>query len=236
MKLYIDVGNSNIVCANKNQENVFRIETNKVSSLDDITFISKDVTRLIVSSVVPKISQLLESYANKNQLEIIFVAYNNQDLIHVVTSEVGNDLITAAIALNTKYESGIVIDLGTATKFIQVKDQAITGVIIACGIEVGAKALTANAALLESFELKAVPTIFGTNTPDSLNAGFVNGHILMLQGLIKKCQDELGENNFILTGGLAYLVKDYLGIEYDENLLLKGLESFEENYYALKKH
>ncbi|MFQ7400403.1 MAG: pantothenate kinase, partial [Neglectibacter sp.] len=65
-----------------------------------------------------------------------------------------------------------------------------------------------------------------TNTVDCMQAGAVYSNAAMLDGLIDRVEEELGEPvTAVATGGLMGTVAPYCKrkIFYDENLMLEGL-------------
>ena len=71
--------------------------------------------------------------------------------------------------------------------------------------------------------------IIAKDTKESIQAGLIVGHAVMIDGLLKKVKEELKEENpkVVLTGGLSKIIKDLLVTEYtyDANLVIDGLIS-----------
>ena len=81
-------------------------------------------------------------------------------------------------------------------------------------------------ALLPKLNLKNSTKIFGKNTKDALNAGFLWGY----QGLVNNIIDKVSKKHkskfkIILTGGYANLFKKYLlrRCLVDQNITIKGV-------------
>ncbi|MBR5123947.1 MAG: pantothenate kinase, partial [Clostridia bacterium] len=74
----------------------------------------------------------------------------------------------------------------------------------------------------------------GTNTTESMQSGLVYGTAAMIDGLLEKITDELGEKpTVVATGGLSkeVIVHCKNSIIYNENLLLDGLRViYEKNH------
>ena len=100
------------------------------------------------------------------------------------------------------------------------------GVSIIPGVQTGLKALAAGTAQLPLVGLEAPSTVVGKNTVDCIKSGVIFGHASMIDGMIDRICDELGENLPVYaTGGLASAVIPYCKheIKTDEHLVLKGL-------------
>ncbi len=96
---------------------------------------------------------------------------------------------------------------GTATTFDVVdRDNVYRGGAIAAGVATSLKSLATNAAQLFNVELYVPEQVIGRNTADQLRSGIVTGHLAMLEGMITRIDEELGERaSVILTGGLSTL-------------------------------
>ena len=121
----------------------------------------------------------------------------------------------------------MIIDMGTATT-ISVIDASRTyiGGCICPGVRISADALTTRAALLPGINLDEPKRAIGRNTIDCMRSGIMYGNAAMLDGLIDRMEEEIGEKaTIIATGGLARLVTPlcHHSIDFEEDLLLKGL-------------
>jgi len=242
MLLLIDIGNTEVkigVSDGGEIKNKYRLATIASSSGDEYAIKIKslvgnnDFEGAVISSVVPTLTTKFRlMFKNHFKIDPIIIGPGIKTGIKIKTDnpkEVGSDLIACAIgALNLYGTDTLVIDLGTATKFIHTKNATLDGVVIGTGIEVSAKALTNSASLLPGFELKAPKKILGTNTIECLQSGLVYGAASMIDGMVYRIKKEVRNDNMkvIITGGLSKLVNNYCYQEmtYDENLLLKGLE------------
>lgn len=102
----------------------------------------------------------------------------------------------------------------------------IGGMIIP-GLQLSLDALSARAAQLPFINLDEPPRrLIGKNTNDCMHAGAIYSTAAMLDGLIDRVTEELGQNvTTVATGGLMGLIHPYCKreIHYDDNLLLRGL-------------
>ena len=143
-------------------------------------------------------------------------------------SEVGSDRVADAVAARETYGSPVVVvDLGTTTN-IEVVDEsgAFAGGIIAPGVALGARSLTAAAARLPMIELRAPERVIGRSTRAAMQSGVVLGEAVRIDGLLDAVMGELGcEAPVVLTGDGAAQVAALIGHEavVDETLTLRGL-------------
>jgi type III pantothenate kinase len=142
---------------------------------------------------------------------------------------VGPDRLANAIAASELYGlPAIVVDLGTATTFDVVSARGeYLGGAIAPGIATSADVLFRRAARLPRVELSAPERTIGRTTEESIRAGIVLGHAILIDGLVARIRAELGAKpRVIATGGYADLVRGACtAIEIvDPALTLKGLQ------------
>jgi type III pantothenate kinase len=102
----------------------------------------------------------------------------------------------------------IVCDLGTATTVDAVDASgAFLGGAIAPGVAVALRALAEGAVRLMPVELLPPRQAIGQDTVEAMRSGSVLGHAGLVDGLVERFRDELGELvPAIATGGLAVLV------------------------------
>jgi len=126
----------------------------------------------------------------------------------------------------------VVIDMGTASTIsVLDKNGTFLGGAIAAGVRLTLKALTANTSQLPSIPIEAPKSVIGTNTVECMQSGLVYGTASMIDGLLDKIEDELGETpTFVATGGLSKEIIAHCrkNIIYNENLLLEGLKAIYE--------
>ena len=143
-------------------------------------------------------------------------------------SEVGSDRVADAVAARETYGSPVVVvDLGTTTN-IEVVDEAgaFAGGIIAPGVALGARSLTAAAARLPMIELRAPERVIGRSTRAAMQSGVVLGEAARIDGLLDAVMGELGfDAPVVITGDGAAQVAALIDHEatVDESLTLRGL-------------
>ncbi len=246
MLLAIDIGNTNIVlgCID-NDEILFkaRIATDRLRTSDQygVEIINmleafgakrEDVTDCIISSVVPPVFNSVYTGVIKvigKQPLVVGPGLKTGLNIHVdIPSQVGSDLIVAAVAALAKYPAPLVlIDLGTATtvEVIEAENVFIGGLIFP-GVMVSLDSLTSRAAQLPGISLDKPKNVIGKNTVDCMRSGMMYGTASMLDGIIDRIAEELGHSSTIVaTGGLAQFITPLCKHEVllEKDLLLDGL-------------
>ncbi|TVP94745.1 MAG: type III pantothenate kinase [Acholeplasmatales bacterium] len=251
MTRYIDIGNSNIVIGtgNKRITDTFRYKTDMTKSGDEYQALLghhiQDATEVIIASVVPQLNTAFKSFiARYHGLQPLFVGPGVKTGVKIKTDnprEVGADLVAGAAGAIAQYgDSGIVIDMGTATTVTYYEEKEIKGVAITIGLDTSRDALVSKASKLLQFEFETPKTLLGTNTVDALNAGLLYGHAFQIIGLVKNISRQYSFSGpVIMTGGAAKLIKALLPAHYifDEHLVLEGLLAIaEKNRPATPSH
>lgn len=143
-------------------------------------------------------------------------------------SEVGADRVADVVAAREAYGAPVVVvDLGTTTNFEVIDaDGAFAGGIIAPGVALGARSLSAAAARLPVIELRAPRAVIGRNTRAAMQSGVVLGEVARIDGLLDAIAAELGcEPRVVVTGDGAAAMAGLIRHEalVDDSLTLRGL-------------
>lgn len=248
MLLAIDIGNTNIVLAVMNEERVlhsWRIATNPIRTKDEYIIIitslldnnnveKKAIQSVIISSVVPNMQSSFVDISQDvfNKIPIIVTPDIQTGLSIQLDNpkEIGADLIATAVGARNVYTDAdlIVIDCGTATKLTVVTNEGnFLGGIIAPGLEISAKSLTAATAALPQVALKFPKSILGTNTVDAIASGQMYGYIGLIKELVERLKNHYPDKHFkvVATGGYMHILHEKLEIidYFDENLIFRGL-------------
>lgn len=246
MILAIDVGNTNIVLGGIDEKGIYfvgRISTDKGKTADEFAIGFKNIIDLngipidritggIISSVVPPINSALSEAVEKVVGRVpMFIGPGLKTGLNILIdnpAQLGSDLVVDAVAAIHEYEKPlIIIDMGTATT-ISVVDQKSNylGGVIYPGLKVSLEALTGRTSQLQSISLEPSKKAIGTNTIDCMKSGVIYGNAAMLDGMIERIEEELGQTaTVVATGGLGKCVVPYCKhkVIYDDTLLLKGL-------------
>ena len=197
----------------------------------------QDISGAVISSVVPEITESVTSaikkLTGKDALILSPGVKTGLNILIDNPAQLGADLAAGAVGAVTEYPlPAFVIDLGTATKICAIdKNRGFRGCMIAPGVQISLKALTDTSSLLPTISLEPPKKACGTNTIESMQSGIVLGTAAMIDGILDKFAEELGEPaSIIATGGLSYFISPVCKreITYDRHLILKGLKAIYE--------
>lgn len=246
MILAIDMGNTNIVIGGIDSEQTYfveRVTTDRVKTALEYAVSIKNILEIhevdkkkiegaIVSSVVPPLNATISSAVKKIfGFRPMLVGSGMKTGLNIIMDNpktVGSDLIVDAVAALKDYPGPIVIiDMGTATTMCVVDQSGnyIGGAILP-GLKVSLESLSSRTAQLPSISLDIPKKVIGKNTIDCMRSGIMYGNAGMIDGILDRMEEELGEPPTVLaTGGLSRFVVPLCRhkIIYDEALLLKGL-------------
>lgn len=124
----------------------------------------------------------------------------------------GSDLVVgAAAALAMHAPPLIIIDMGTATTMTVIDREArVLGGAIIPGVGISLEALAVARRSCPHISLDAPKKCISTDTIEAMRSGSVYGTAAMLDGMIERMEDELGESaTVIATGGLGGCIIPY---------------------------
>lgn len=239
MFLLFDVGNTNIFIGTSDGFKIidtYRLNTEVTKTADEYFIQMKSlidfklVKHIAISSVVPRVTERLKEIAVKFVgIEPLIVGPGIKTGLNIKTDhprEVGADLICDAVGIDDDIDKALIVDLGTAIKYIYVKHKTILGVIITPGVNISIKALVGQTALLPDIDIEVPKKVLGTNTIHCMQSGVTYGVAAQVDGLIEQISAEVGEDfKVILTGGLSQMIAPLCRheINVDQDLILKGL-------------
>ena len=191
-----------------------------------------DIKKVALCSVVPPLiatfEKLFQQYFNTSPLVIGSGVKTGVRIRMDNPREVGADRIVNAAAAHHLYGGPVIItDLGTATTFDTVsKEGDYLGGAIAPGIITAAEGLFARAAMLPRVELTRPKQAIGTNTTSAMQSGIIFGYVGLVEGIVARIQQELGEKaKVVATGGYAELIANETSVidTVNPDLTLIGL-------------
>ena len=252
MVFVIDVGNTNIVigCYEKGKLSfVSRLATDTSRMEDQYAIEFSNILSLyqcnpncfegaIISSVVPPLTPILREALKKLLRCPVFVigpeVKTGLDIKIKQPSILGSDLICASVAAIHQLPMPCVIaDLGTATKIMALDHNgAFLGCSIMPGVNISLEALSSRTAQLPQINLEAVTEVIGTTSIDSMKSGIVFGTASMIDGMIDRYAEILGDVSVVATGGLSGVIIPYCShnITINTTLILDGLyEIYQKN-------
>lgn len=246
MILAVDIGNSNIVLGGIQGDNIafearLRTEPTKTSDeycidvkiiLDVYGFKREDVEGAIISSVVPQvlnsIKTAIKKLTGKTALVVGPGLKTGLNIRVENPSQTGADLVVGSVAALREHKPPlIVVDMGTATTMSVLDDSgALIGGCICPGVKISLDALTERTALLPGLQLDQPRKAIGRNTIDCMRSGIMMGNACMLDGMVQRMEEELGQKaTVVITGGIAKFIAPLCKTPmiYDKDLILKGL-------------
>lgn len=247
MLLTLDIGNTSTTIGlfdGNNLVETWSIASEKHRSEDEIGILLINLLRIhnydtkvdsaclcsVVVCLTERYKNALKRYLN---IEPFVVSNKTTNLLKYSVDypeEVGADRIVNAFAAYKLYnKTCIVVDMGTATSFDIVKSNGeFIGGIICAGMKIQAESLKKFTSKLPLIKIEAPNNAIGRNTIDAMLSGIVRGHACMIDGLIKECEQELGERAVIIaTGGYSDIVAEYMERKFDyinPNITLEGLK------------
>ncbi len=238
--LAIDIGNTTTVLGifeGKTLREKWRVSSVRERTEDEWWILIKSAVScsfddVVVSSVVPPISQVLRSSFEKHwgrpPLFLEPGVKTGLPIVYDPPSAVGADRVANAVAGAEKYGYPlIIVDFGTAITFdvVSAKREYIGGVI-APGVSISSEALFTKTAKLPKVELAEPRRVIGRNTVSSIQSGLFYGFKGLVEGILEKLYEELGGPvKVVATGGEAGIFCSHVSYiqHYDPDLTLEGL-------------
>ena len=227
MLLAIDAGNTQTVLGLYDGDQLldtWRIATNAERTSDEhvlllIQFLSQrgsaltDLTGLVVSSTVPRLTAVLREMARRYLPDMPAVVLepgirSGMPILYDNPRQVGPDRIANAVGAFDVYGGPtLVVDFGTATTIdaTSAAGEYLGGAILP-GIEISLDALFERAAALSWVELVPPKRVIGKSTPESIQSGVLFGFAAAVDGLCRRFEAELGTCMILSTGGLGELM------------------------------
>ncbi len=251
MLITIDIGNTNInigvfqgdeltvsarlATERQKTDDQYAVDFTNIFVMHKIDF--NDISGVVISSVVPEITEPVTSAVKKlTGKDALILSPGVKTGLNIMIdnpAQLGADLAAGAVGAVANYPlPAFIVDLGTATKICAIdENKGFRGCMIAPGVRISLKALTDTSSLLPAISLEPPKKACGTNTIESMQSGVVLGTASMIDGILDRFAEELGEPaTIIATGGLSSFITPVCKREiiYDRNLILKGLKAIYE--------
>ena len=246
MILAVDIGNSNIVIGGVKDDCIvfearIRTDTTKTSDeycidlkilLDVYGVNPSDIEGSIMSSVVPQVLNSMRTAIMKLTGKASMVVgpglKTGLNIRIDNPAQTGADLVVGSVAALREHNPPlIVVDMGTATTMVVLDGTgALIGGSIAPGVKISMDALTERTALLPGLQLDQPKSAIGKNTIDCMRSGIMLGVACMIDGMVERMEQELGQKTtVIMTGGIGKFIAPLCRTPmiYDKDLLVKGL-------------
>lgn len=173
------------------------------SDIEDVTLCS------VVPPLVPTFEDVFQRYFHLSPLVVGAGVKTGVRIRMDNPREVGADRIVNAAAAHHLYGGPVIIaDLGTATTFDTVSREGdYIGGVIAPGMGTAAEAMVMRTAMLPRVELARPKKVIGTNTISAMQSGIIFGYVGLVEGIVARIQQELGEKALVVaTGGYAEII------------------------------
>ena len=248
MILAVDVGNSNIVIGCMEGKKILfeaRIRTDATKTSDEYCVDLKNILDIygvkreavegaILASVVPQVlnsvKTAIKKLTGKSPLVVGPGLKTGLNIKIENPAQTGADLVVGSVAALREHKPPlIVVDMGTATTMVVLDETgALIGGCICPGVKISMDALTDRTALLPGLQLDQPKKAIGRNTIDCMRSGIMMGNAAMLDGMVERMEEELGQKcTVIATGGIAKFIVPMCKtpVVYDKDLIVKGLSA-----------
>jgi len=195
-----------------------------------------DLDAVCASSVVPPLGtqyeQLTARYTDADCLAIGPGVKTGMPIRIDNPLEVGADRLVNSVAAYERFKSAcVVVDFGTGINFDAVSEAGeYLGGAIAPGLEISLTALVERAARIGRIDLEEPETAIGRSSRAAIQSGVIFGFAGLIDGVVRRIEDELSDARLLATGGLAATIVPFTETidEVDEMLTLKGLRLIHE--------
>ena len=216
----------------------YNIETQKIIKEKNLIkflnpILNNDIKKKILfSCVVPKAYQKINRFLKIRKYDVYEIKkLSLKELIKIKIdkyNQLGSDRIANAIGAYNLYKKNcLIVDFGTATTFDIVRSPGVyEGGVIAPGVKLSILNLNRFTSSLPVFKLKANSKIYGKNTKDALNAGFLWGYQGLTNNIIKKIKTSFNCSfKIILTGGYSKIFSKFINnsLTIESNITIKGI-------------
>ena len=213
MVFTIDIGNSNIVVGTVNRQGVLFVERMSTdhkkteleyaillkSAMEIHGITTNEIKGCIISSVVPPVTSVinraLEKLTGEKALVVGPGIRTGLNIKIDNPAQLGSDLVVDAVAGIAEYPLPlIIIDMGTATTMsaIDAAGNYLGGVIIP-GVRVALDSMVSRTAQLPRISFEAPKKAIGKNTIECMKSGIVYSNAALIDGVILRMEEELGE-------------------------------------------
>jgi type III pantothenate kinase len=195
-----------------------------------------DLDAVCASSVVPPLGtqyeQLTARYTDADCLVIGPGVKTGMPIRIDNPLEVGADRLVNSVAAYERFKGAcVVVDFGTGINFDAVSEAGeYLGGAIAPGLEISLTALVERAARIGRIDLEEPETAIGRSSRAAIQSGVIFGFAGLIDGVVRRIEDELSDARLLATGGLAATIVPFTETidEVDEMLTLKGLRLIHE--------
>jgi len=254
MLIAIDIGNSTINIGFFTETTLFvkKINTYPLLSASQYNFflnrfiketnINKKPKGIIISSVVPRTTKVLEkALSTLVPIELLHVNWRlKTGLAFKIPKpgELGSDRIANAVAAYALFRSPVAtVDFGTASTISVVGQKAsFIGGAIFPGIRLMGTSLDSGTSQLFEITIKAPASVLGTDTTESIESGIWYGSAGAAEKILEETEKKIGYKlKVVITGGFGGTVSSFIKRKHYvlPHLTLDGLNLiYEMNSHA----
>lgn len=182
----------------------------------------------VVPSLTPLVRQALERITGKKVMVVGAGVKTGLNILIDNPAQLGSDMVAMAVAALALYPKPVLIfDLSTATTLsvLDAKGGYLGGMIMP-GPSLGMEALSQSAAQLPHISFEPPRRLIATNTVECMKSGYIYGTAAMLDGVIARIEEKLGEKaSVVATGSQASDIVRFCKrkMVFEPNLRLIGL-------------
>lgn len=238
-RLYLDIGNSTIKAAYREELQWKRPEAAVLSSATDlVAWINrheKDFGTIVIASVVKESTDVFVDRLQSEAVRLLSIEDIPKDLLDYKTPQtLGIDrFLTCYGAVAQSSKPVVVVDAGTACTIDYMSgDFVYRGGVIMPGIGILEKALRTSAPSLPAV-LRTVPKDWpGKSTKESLRWGLYGSYRDSIQSMLDRYEAKFDEFDLIVTGGASEWVSEVLErpSKIRPMLIFEGMHLFLEDY------
>lgn len=239
--IYLDIGNSNIKGAIKNDlswERIFECGSNEYRQLEHWLNSLENKSELVMSSVLPGMTNQIFSSYDRDKVTLITHNHIPSYLLDYETPKtLGIDRFLACYgAVSSTDYPVVVIDAGTAcTIDYMTADYIYRGGVIMPGLSSIAMSVQHFLPMLPVVDDWIPKEWPGNSTDTCLQWGTIGFFMEGIHGFLNKFQNKFGDFRLFLTGGDGYFINRYIDDRYGgrvrHDLIFEGLDRFYRNYF-----
>ncbi|HLG20424.1 MAG TPA: type III pantothenate kinase [Bdellovibrionota bacterium] len=196
----------------------------------------KATEQITAASVVPAITEQLKPLAK--DVDVHFVSHESPISFEIALADprsLGADRIANMEGAVRKYGAPvIVVDVGTAISVsVLNRRKQFLGGALAPGVGISLDALFSSTALIRRGALDRPKRAIGSTTLEAIGSGIHFGYAAMVDGLVSKMKEDLGEKEVAVVGkgGTIDMLAPYIDPHFQlyPTLTLEGLRFIYEN-------
>ncbi len=239
-KLFLDIGNSYIKAAVKDEidwEIVFTARTDSLELFFSWLERHYEDRSLLVCSVRNQTSKRLENRFPEREIRVLNHKDIPGELMDYKTPQtLGLDrFFTCLGAKEITPDAAIVIDAGTACTIDYIsRGTVFHGGVIMPGMQMQIDSMKLHLPSLPEADDMLPDEWPGRSSIDSVRWGAAGGFVEAVRGFLRRYEEKYGDFEIFLTGGGATFLKKHLAAEFKlkerQYLLFEGLEVFHELY------